>query len=162
MAARDFWILTNRTACCLAAGLLCLLVSGCPGPTTADSKSPGGSKSSSDPLEAMKKAYAQAKSYADAGELHIESTKRGQSREVQPIPFAVSFERPNKLRIDSFDANIACDGKQFYAVVADQAMSDQILYHPAPAELTLEQVYSDPAAPRKCSSARHGRAVAAA
>ena len=93
----------------------------------------------------MQKAYRQAATYADAGELHIEFTRRGDSAEVDPIPFAVSFERPNKVRVNSFNAVVACDGKQFYAVVADELMSDQILYRPAPADLTIDQVYSDPA-----------------
>ena len=128
----------NRTAWLAAAGLLSVLLCGCPGPSTA--KSPD-----ADLLDSMKKAYQQATSYADAAELHIEFTRRGESREIQPVPFAVSLVRPNKLRVNSFDGNIACDGKQFYAVVADQAMSDQILYRPAPGELTLEQIYSDPA-----------------
>jgi thiol-disulfide isomerase/thioredoxin/outer membrane lipoprotein-sorting protein len=123
-----------------AAGLLSLSLCGCPGPSTAESQS-----AAAGPLEAAKTAYQQAKTYADSGELHIEITERGKTNEVQPIPFSLSLERPNKLRIDACGASVVCDGKQFWAVVADPEMADQVLYREAPADLSVDKIYSDPA-----------------
>ncbi len=123
----------------LALGLMGLAVCGCPGPGKLSTKSSG-----SEPLEAMKVAYQRASSYADAAELHIEYTRYGETGEVQPLPFAASLERPNKVRINAFQGVVACDGKQFYAVVADDSMADQILYRPAPADLAIDEIYSDP------------------
>ena len=139
MATRDSGTGVQGGSWLTAAGLLSLLLCGCPGPSNANGKS-----GTSDPLEAMKKAYRQASSYADAGELKIQFTVPGYPKQTESHAFAVSLQRPNKLRVDAFEGNIACDGKQFFAVVTDPGMSDQILFHPAPAELTLDYVYSDP------------------
>ncbi len=129
----------GRTVWLAVPSLFSLLLCGCPGPSTADSQ-----PRANDPLQAMKHAYRQATSYTDAADLRIELVPPSAGDEEQRIPLAVSLERPNKLRVDAFGANVVCDGKQFYGIVADPAMSDQILYHQAPPDLTVKQIYSDP------------------
>jgi thiol-disulfide isomerase/thioredoxin/outer membrane lipoprotein-sorting protein len=73
-------------------------------------------------LEQMADAYRTARSYQDAGELHIVAD--GAAAE-EPRPFAVALERPNKARIHSLGAIVVADGKKFYAVAP--SLDEQIL-----------------------------------
>ena len=56
----------------------------------------------------MVDAYRPAKSYQDAGELHIVPDG---GAEDEPQPFAVALERPNKVRIHSLGAMVVADGE---------------------------------------------------
>ncbi|MCS7303998.1 MAG: redoxin domain-containing protein [Thermoguttaceae bacterium] len=92
-------------------------------------------------LEAMVKAYQTASQYADTGELRF-YMRRG--REVlvdDKVDFAVSFHRPNRLRMEVYQIKLVCDGKQLRAAIQD--LHGQVLELPAPAELTLKDLQQD-------------------
>jgi len=92
-------------------------------------------------LEAMAAAYRGASSYADSGtvSLRIEPDPRQYSGSAD---FSVAMVRPNKLRMHVYQAMVVSDGKQFRAALG--SLPDQVLGKEAPAELTFNEVYSDP------------------
>ena len=93
-------------------------------------------------LAEMVATYRQAKSYQDAGELHIDVDTGGGRMEKSPIiPFSVAFERPNKIRIHSLNASIVADGRKLYGSVT--SLSRQVLVTPDPQTLTLESLEAD-------------------
>ncbi len=87
--------------------------------------------------------YRKAKSYEDAGELHMSvKSDNGEQEESTPIPFSVAFERPNKIRIHSLQASIVADGRTLRASI--DPLEGQVLSTPCPEELGLENLFSDP------------------
>ena len=64
-------------------------------------------------LEAMAAAYRKAKTYQDHGAVRMVIQIRDQKPVDRSEPFAVSFERPNKLSMDVYTAKVRCDGKSF-------------------------------------------------
>ncbi|MEE8451554.1 MAG: redoxin domain-containing protein [Thermoguttaceae bacterium] len=147
----------SRYACvaCLLLGLACLF--GCgdgktapdgggsdPGEPSSNGQpgSVGGSDSSQDVLGKMIKAYREADSYADAGQVHlvVEPDPQQISGEAD---FAVTFVRPGKLRMSVYQAMVVCDGQKFRAAILD--LPDQVLERDAPDPLTLPSIHSDEA-----------------
>jgi thiol-disulfide isomerase/thioredoxin len=90
-------------------------------------------------LEAMAKAYRTAKTYNDKGSLKLFIQAGDQKNEK--VDFLVAFQRPNKLRMEVYQANVVIDGKKLYATIGD--LPGQVLEKPAPAELTMKSVYCD-------------------
>src|SRR5689334_22759197 len=94
----QFWQLAGTI---LASVLLC----GCPGASIT----PGTGGTGEELLKQMKTAYQQAKTYADAGELRIVTYRSdGTPSPREPIPMSVTFERPNKLRLEALGASVVC------------------------------------------------------
>ncbi|HEX4146955.1 MAG TPA: thioredoxin-like domain-containing protein [Pirellulales bacterium] len=116
--------------------LAALLLSGCPGQSSTGTGHRG-----DELLEQVQQAYQQARSYADAAELVVESQSDGKKRMA---PFSVSFFKPDKLRIEAYDASIVCDGKNLWSAIANEHLVGQVLYLPAPAEMSLEALYHEP------------------
>ena len=134
------------TVTCLVLGLACL--SGCGrgggGKSPADGDRPDDDKPTSNGeqppaaaeslptqqmpaqqvLDNMVAAYRTTPSYADAGKVHLV---------VEPDPrqisgsanFAVAMVRPNKLRMEVYQAMVVSDGKKFRAAGLD--LADQVL-----------------------------------
>ena len=93
-------------------------------------------------LEAMAKAYRQAKSYHDNGTVRLVIQTRGQKPLDRAEAFAVAFERPNKLALDVYSAKVRCDGKKFFAYL--QNLPGQILEQDAPAKMEIKTLVLDP------------------
>ncbi len=91
-------------------------------------------------LDATARAYREAKTYADDGRVRITFT-RGDSRTEQTIPFRVAFERPDKLRIDCYDARIVADGTTLFAAVGN--VPAQVLAEPITSPLMMDQLFAD-------------------
>ena len=91
-------------------------------------------------LEAMATAYRTASRYADAGQLRF-YVRRGQEVLDEKVDFAVTFHRPNRLRMEAYQIKLVCDGKQLRAAIED--LPGQVLQVPAPPELTLKTLLSD-------------------
>ncbi len=113
-----------------------LLLSGCPGQSSSG-RSPRGDEL----LEQVQRAYERAESYADAGELIVESVSEHRK---ETTSFSVSYAKPNKLRIDAYDASVVCDGKHLWSAFADDHLAGQVLFLPAPTEISLEALYHEP------------------
>lgn len=123
----------------LAMGIVLGLVavSGCQrggeGPATAKS-----SQSPAEMLRQMAEVYRAAKTYEDVGELHIVPDE---GAEEQPQPFAVAFERSNKVRIHSLAAIVVADGQKLRAFTP--SLGDQVLERPVDQGLSLDDLTAD-------------------
>lgn len=95
-------------------------------------------------LERVIKGYGEAAAYADSGEFHILTERNGNVEQSEPIPFSVTFVRPNKLRLHALMAVVVDDGQHFWAAIQNRAFADQVLMLPAPTTLTLGEVFADP------------------
>ena len=91
-------------------------------------------------LQAMGRAYREAPTYVDDGRVQIAVT-RGDSTTEQTLPFRVAFDRPDRLRIDAYDARIVADGARFRAAVG--GVPGQVLVADVEQPLTLEQIFGD-------------------
>lgn len=91
-------------------------------------------------LEAMAAAYQSAPRYADAGELRF-YVRRGEEVLDNKVDFAVSFVRPNRLRMEVYQVKLVCDGQCLRAAIDD--LPGQVLELPAPAALSLKNILSD-------------------
>ena len=92
-------------------------------------------------LEEVADAYAKARTYQDAGELYIETEQKGRKHRFEPQPFFLAFERPNRFRVEVANAKGVSDGKLMRAMVNN---IDQILTLPAPPELQINHLLSEP------------------
>ena len=91
-------------------------------------------------LEEMSRVYRQARAYADDGRLRVQY-KRGDTQVDQTIPFRVAFERPNKIRIDCYDAMVVSDGTTLFAAVGN--VPGQVLTEAIVSPLSLDQLFAD-------------------
>ena len=88
----------------------------------------------------MSRTYRTARAYSDDARVRIRYTREGAEVE-QSIPFRVAFERPDRLRIDCYDARIASDGTSLRAAVGN--VPGQVLEEPVKSPLTLDQLFAD-------------------
>src|SRR5689334_12216475 len=84
-------------------------------------------------LSRLADTYSRAKTYQDAGELHVVAPG---AAEDAPQPFAVAVERPNKARIHALGAIVVSDGEQFRAIAP--SLDDQILVRPSAEKFSLD------------------------
>lgn len=91
-------------------------------------------------LDEMSRTYRKAPAYSDNARVRIRYTREGTEVD-QSIPFRVAFERPDRLRIDCYDARIAADGTSLRAAVGN--VPGQVLEEPVKSPLTLDQLFSD-------------------
>jgi uncharacterized protein YdbL (DUF1318 family) len=91
-------------------------------------------------LEEMSRTYRAAGAYSDDARVEIRFVRDG--REVERIiPFRVAFARPDRVRIDCYDARIAADGTTFHAAVG--GVPGQVLEQPVKSPLSLDQIFAD-------------------
>lgn len=91
-------------------------------------------------LEEMSRAYRTAGAYSDDARVEIRFVRDG--KEVhRTIPFRVAFARPDRVRIDAYDARIAADGGTFRAAVG--GVPGQVLEQPVQSPLSLDQIFAD-------------------
>lgn len=138
-ARKSFRTLAQFVAATTLFALLPLIMSGFVGCNSADAPKPT-PKTGREWLERMAEAYRTAKTYADAGEVRRKFVLGGKSQD-EVYNFAVTFERPGKIRLQMYEAHVVCDGQKFRAVIDNYP--DQVLERPAPPAITSEAVYSD-------------------
>ncbi len=78
-----------------------------------------------DVLNRMVEAYQKASSYADKGTVRLIADKIDQTDK-----FSVALDRPNKVRIEAYQAQVVCDGEKMYASI--NYLPGQVLVKPAP------------------------------
>jgi outer membrane lipoprotein-sorting protein len=91
-------------------------------------------------VEAMGRAYRAADHYADDARVTIVRT-RGDGSTEQTHPFRVAFTRPDKIRIEAYDARIVADGGTLRAAVG--GIPGQVLTEEVKSPLGLDQVFAD-------------------
>ena len=91
-------------------------------------------------LDEMSRTYRASQAYSDNARVRIRYTREGTEVD-QSIPFRVAFERPDRLRIDCYDARIAADGTSLRAAVGN--VPGQVLEEPVRSPLTLDQLFAD-------------------
>lgn len=91
-------------------------------------------------LDGMSAAYRAAPGYSDDALVRIRYVRNGTEVE-QSIPFRVVFQRPDRLRIDAYDARIAVDGTTLRGAVGN--VPGQVLEEPVRRPLGLDQIFAD-------------------
>jgi outer membrane lipoprotein-sorting protein len=91
-------------------------------------------------LDATAKAYRQATAYADDARVRVVTT-RGDVQTEHTIPFRVAFARPDKIRIDCYDARIVADGTTLFAAVGN--VPGQVLAEAVKSPLSMDQLFTD-------------------
>ena len=86
-------------------------------------------------------AYRQASSYADAGVVHLVAEAGGQKIIDDTWNFSLTLARPNKIRLQAYQAMLVCDGKKLYGSLENQP--GQVLVRPAPRRITLNTLFAD-------------------
>ena len=92
-------------------------------------------------LNRMIIAYRQASSYADAGAVHLVAEAGGQKIIDDTWNFSLTLVRPNKIRLQAYQAMLVCDGKKLYGSMENQP--GQVLVRPAPRRITLNTLFAD-------------------
>jgi outer membrane lipoprotein-sorting protein len=92
-------------------------------------------------LNDMQATYRKADRYADEAKLHRYYTRGGDTFE-QMFRHEVAFERPNKLRLECYDAKFISDGQHCFATVPH--VPDVVMKVPAPEKLSPNDVVKDP------------------
>jgi thiol-disulfide isomerase/thioredoxin/outer membrane lipoprotein-sorting protein len=92
-------------------------------------------------LDEVAARYAEAKFYDDAGELYVEAQAEGRKQAYPPAPYAVAFERPNRVRLQVLSTQLVSDGKNLHGAIA--TLENQVLALAAPASLELGHFKSD-------------------
>jgi peroxiredoxin len=91
-------------------------------------------------LEKMAAAYKNAATYEDFGTLEFRQDPNREQAETR-ANFSVAFQRPNKLRIESFNGLVVCDGKQWRAKC--RLLPEQAVLREAPAKLNMDVLHAD-------------------
>ncbi len=111
------------------------------GPHDADQKSaePGGAvrtpSTAREVLEAMIAAYRNADSYADQGTIRVFVDQAGRTID-ETDSFAIALQRPDKLRLELYQARVVLDGGKLHAALDD--LPGQVVVRDAPKELSLD------------------------
>lgn len=90
----------------------------------------------------MGRAYRSAASYADDARVVVRQTSGALSTDAA-FPFRVAFSRPDRIRIDAYDARIAADGTRLFAAVG--GVPGQVLVEAVTSPLSMDQIFADDA-----------------
>ncbi|MHB8970436.1 MAG: peroxiredoxin family protein [Pirellulaceae bacterium] len=94
-------------------------------------------------LQSTVDAYKSATAYQDQGVVRLRYRRDGRTMEDE-APLSVSWQSPKCVRVQAYQVHMACDGEHFVARLQDAATGDldgQFVDRPAPAKLTLEELY---------------------
>ena len=91
-------------------------------------------------VEAMGRAYRAADYYADDARVKVVRTQ-GDGSSAETHPFRVAFTRPDKIRIEAYDARIVADGRTLRAAVG--GIPGQVLTEDVNSPLGLDQLFTD-------------------
>ncbi len=123
----------------LICGLLVAVGPACQAPA-ADPQPAANDPKAQQLLEDVAQAYQNLGAYSDHGEFVLAATLDGKF-ESDKLPVKISFERPNKLRLEAGEVQVACDGKTMTTLVAPfKKYSTQ----PAPKAITFETFRQGP------------------
>lgn len=93
-------------------------------------------------LDDMARAYRVAPRYSDDARVTVRQT-HGESSTEATHPFRVAFVRPNRIRIEAYDARAVADGTTLHAAVG--TVPGQVLAEPVESPLALDQIFQDDA-----------------
>jgi len=93
-------------------------------------------------LETMAQRYRSAERYADDARVTIRQTQGAEQIE-RAYPYRVAFVRPDRLRVEAYDARVVADGETLRAAVG--GVPGQVLEEPIESPLTLDQLFDDDA-----------------
>ena len=113
---------------------------------TAVSQASTEKSSPNEMLQQLLAAYRGAASYQDGAvvKLHF---RRGGEQNAFAWPMAVAFERPNKLSLKVYQAEVRVNGKELRASITDPESNNvdgQIVIRKAPEQLKLTDLANDP------------------
>lgn len=91
-------------------------------------------------MEQMAAAYREATSYGDSGTARLQATM-GDQKMDEAVDFAVTFERPNRIRMQVYKGLLVSDGETIHGAALN--LPGQVLQKEAPEELTIRNLYSD-------------------
>ncbi len=94
-------------------------------------------------LQRMTEAYRHATSYQDNAVVRLTYRRDGQAFEDE-APISVCWQAPNQIRVRAYQVEAACDGKQLFARIKDEATRDfdgQVVLRPAPSQLSLRELW---------------------
>jgi hypothetical protein len=91
-------------------------------------------------LDGMAGAYRTTSHYSDDARVIVRETQAGRSTELTQ-PFRVAFSRPDRLRIEAYDARVVADGSRLYA--ASGAVPGQVLVDDVRSPLDMDQLFAD-------------------
>jgi len=129
-----------------------LLSTGCTKSTNVTSTAANESKpaapsiTAEDVLQKMIHAYQEADGYGDQAILELSYEIDGE-RHHDTASIAVRLARPNRARLQIYEADVSCNGQQFVARISDEATNNvdgQWLVHAAPTNVTLKNLLDDP------------------
>lgn len=92
-------------------------------------------------LNRMIIAYRKASRYADAGKVTLVAEADGKKFIDKTVNFSLALDRPNRVRLQAYQAMMVCDGKKVYAAIED--LPGQVLEKPAPIRVTMKTLYAD-------------------
>ena len=93
-------------------------------------------------LDDMVAAYRTADRYVDDARVTVRQTHGGSSTEAT-YPYRVAFVRPDRIRVEAYDARVVADGTTLSAAVG--TVPGQVLTEPVASPLTLDQIFADDA-----------------
>ena len=99
----------------LACGLFATFGPACQAPA-ADPKPAANDPKAQQLLEEVGRAYQHLSAYSDQGEFVLEATVGGKAESIKSS-MKISLERPNKLRLDAGEVQVASDGKTMTTAV---------------------------------------------
>ncbi len=88
----------------------------------------------------------QTNRYEDRATIEL-SYREGDRLVTDSADIAVSFVRPDRLSVKAYKATVYSDGRRFRAWIRDEDTNDldgQMIDRPAPARLSLRELFSDP------------------
>lgn len=125
--AQDAGMKALRRACAVWCPAVVLLLSGC----GADPRQV---------LESMARAYRTAEHYSDDARVVVRHTRAGGTTESTQ-PFRIAFSRPDRLRVEAYDARVVGDGAALFAAVG--GVPGQVLVEPLRSPLDMDQLFAD-------------------
>jgi len=91
-------------------------------------------------LDELARTYRTATTYTDDARVTVQVTRDGRMTE-RTTPLRVAFARPDRIRIEAYDARIVCTSDTLLAAVG--GVPGQVLATPLPGRLDLEQLFAD-------------------
>ena len=79
---------------------------------------------------AWSSAYHNAQSYSDVATVHLVAEAGDKKLHDWKANFSLALVRPNKLRIEAYQAHVVCNGQKLFAVLNN--LPGQVLVRPAP------------------------------
>lgn len=93
-------------------------------------------------LDSMARAYRTTDHYSDDARVVVRHTQAGTTTEATQ-PFRVAFSRPDRIRIEAYDARVVGDGRSLFAAVG--AVPGQVLVEETRSPLDMDQLFADDA-----------------